>query len=194
MLLIYTHYSPDGRYIISGSGARTIQIWDAETGDAVGKPLEGHTGWVWAVAYSHRGHLIGPFKSGMLRLVVWLVILYKVTGMRYYLLLTLSMASALPLDLLITLSVYGPHSHVFPPHSAPHVIRAMLIFEPDPDGWVRDSEDGLLYWVPPDCRTGLHSPSLSTIAVNSSVRLVSLDFEDFAFGRSWVQIFNSARP
>ena len=24
----------------------TIRIWNAETGSAVGKPLEGHTGWV----------------------------------------------------------------------------------------------------------------------------------------------------
>jgi WD40 repeat protein len=37
-------YSPDGRHIISGSDDKTIRMWDAETGLAVGKPLEGHTG------------------------------------------------------------------------------------------------------------------------------------------------------
>jgi WD40 repeat protein len=36
-------YSPDGRHIISGSMDKTIRIWDADTGAAVNKPLEGHT-------------------------------------------------------------------------------------------------------------------------------------------------------
>ena len=61
---------------------------------------------------------------------------------------------------------------------------------PDPQGWVRDSEGGLLYWVPPECRTGLHSPALLTIPLTSRSRSVSLDTEDFAFGTSWTQIFN----
>jgi len=33
----------------------TIRIWDAHTGNAVGKPLEGHTHWVQSVAYSTDG-------------------------------------------------------------------------------------------------------------------------------------------
>jgi WD40 repeat protein len=36
-------YSPDGRYIISGSADRTIQVWDAETGAVVGKPPQRHS-------------------------------------------------------------------------------------------------------------------------------------------------------
>jgi WD40 repeat protein len=34
-------YSPDGRHIISGSRDKTIRIWDAETGAAVGKSSRG---------------------------------------------------------------------------------------------------------------------------------------------------------
>jgi hypothetical protein len=34
-------YSPDGRHIISGSYDKTIRIWDAETGAAVGKSSTG---------------------------------------------------------------------------------------------------------------------------------------------------------
>jgi WD40 repeat protein len=72
-------YSPDGQHIISGSDDKTIRIWDAETGAAVGKPLEGHTGLgVWSVAYSPDGStssldlMTRPFESGMPRLVLQL--------------------------------------------------------------------------------------------------------------------------
>ena len=65
---------------------------------------------------------------------------------------------------------------------------------PDADGWVHDLEDRLLYWVPPDCRLGLHSHALLTIPPTSHVQSVSLDFEDFAYGTSWTQIFNSPQP
>jgi WD40 repeat protein len=65
--------------------------------------------------------------------------------------------------------------------------------QPDAEGWVRDSKKGLLYWVPPDCRAGLHAPTLLTIPPTSHTRSVSLDFQEFAFGTRWTQIFNSAQ-
>ena len=65
--------------------------------------------------------------------------------------------------------------------------------QPDSRGWIRDSHGGLLYWVPPDCRSGLHSPGPMTIPVRFDHRPVSLDFGDFAFGSAWTQIFNSAQ-
>ena len=34
--------SPDGTQIVSGSGDKTIMIWDAQNGDPVGVPLQGH--------------------------------------------------------------------------------------------------------------------------------------------------------
>jgi WD40 repeat protein len=49
-------YSPDGRNVVSGSWDKTIRIWDAKTGAAVGQPLEGHTRGVSSVAYSPDGH------------------------------------------------------------------------------------------------------------------------------------------
>jgi hypothetical protein len=94
------------------------------------------------------------------------------------------MGSTLSLDLMTTPSMCGTHFHMLPSHFLPQCIL-IFIAQPDPDGWVRDSEGGLLYWVPPDCRTGLHSPALLTIPLTSHIRSVSLDFEDFAFGTSW---------
>jgi WD40 repeat protein len=44
--------------IISGSSDQTIRIWDAETGTAVGNPLQGHRDWVNPVGYSPDGRYI----------------------------------------------------------------------------------------------------------------------------------------
>ena len=49
--------SPNGR-IVSGSGDKTIRIWDVETGAPIGNPLTGHTGIVESVAYSPNGQNI----------------------------------------------------------------------------------------------------------------------------------------
>jgi len=65
---------------------------------------------------------------------------------------------------------------------------------PDAKGWATDLEGGLLYWVPQDCRAGLHSPALLTIPLTSLVRPVFLQFKQFTFGSSWTQIFNTAHP
>ena len=64
--------------------------------------------------------------------------------------------------------------------------------KPDKDGWVKNSEGGLLYWVPHNHRESVHSPAVMTIPLTSRNRSVSLDFDDFAFGTSWGQIFKSA--
>ena len=36
-------FSPDGNRIVSGSGDKTVRVWDADTGQPVGQPLTGHT-------------------------------------------------------------------------------------------------------------------------------------------------------
>jgi WD40 repeat protein len=51
-------FSPDGSRIVSGSLDNTIRLWDAETGDAIGKPLEGHSSSVNSVAFSPDGSRI----------------------------------------------------------------------------------------------------------------------------------------
>jgi WD40 repeat protein len=47
-------YSPDGKYIVSGSYDGIIKIWDANTGQCL-KTLEGHSECVSSVAYSPDG-------------------------------------------------------------------------------------------------------------------------------------------
>lgn len=54
---VYLAYSPDGKYIISSTGGKTIQMWDVEKGECV-KTLEASAGSVSCLAYSPDGKYI----------------------------------------------------------------------------------------------------------------------------------------
>jgi len=148
-------YSPDEQHIISGSDGCTIRIWNAKTGASVSSPLNGHTDLVCSVA-----------------------------------LLTGGASSPDPETAEVsTEDGKLREGHTYPVRSLDyssdvHAISC-LFAKPDMDGWVRAQiEGGLLYWVPHDCRTGLHLPALLTIPLTSHHRSISLDFDDFAFGTS----------
>ncbi len=193
-------YSPDGRHIISGSIDRTIRIWDAETGALVGDPLEGHTDWVWSVAYSPDGrHIISGSDDGTIRR--WDGEAHNTAGkpLGEH---THSVQSIVysPDGKHILSGSYDNNTHVLDPFPYPSIRPSSynptnpgFYAKPDKDGWVKDSEGGLLYWVPHDCRPRVHSPAVMTIPLTSRKGTISLDFDDFAFGTSWSQIFESAR-
>ncbi|KAJ3725084.1 quinon protein alcohol dehydrogenase-like superfamily, partial [Lentinula guzmanii] len=48
-------FSPDGRRIVSGSYDSSTRIWNADTGEAIGDPLQGHSHFVTSVAFSPDG-------------------------------------------------------------------------------------------------------------------------------------------
>jgi WD40 repeat protein len=48
-------FSPDGVRIVSGSVDKTVRVWDAQSGDSIGAPLQGHGDSVWGVAFSPDG-------------------------------------------------------------------------------------------------------------------------------------------
>jgi hypothetical protein len=56
----------------------------------------------------------------------------------------------------------------------------------DSNGWVYGKE-GLLFWVPEDCRNGLTSPAIIAIPTWGRHRRVRIDFTRFRYGTSWTE-------
>jgi WD40 repeat protein len=51
-------FSPNSAILASGSGDRTVRLWDVARGQSIGGPLTGHTEWVRAVAFSPNGAML----------------------------------------------------------------------------------------------------------------------------------------
>jgi hypothetical protein len=58
----------------------------------------------------------------------------------------------------------------------------------DTDGYVRSTE-GLLFWVPEDCRNGLTCPAIMTIPNTGRERVVRVDLTNFQYGTSWTNVY-----
>jgi WD40 repeat protein len=62
-------FSPDRRWVATGSADKTIRIWDLSTGRSL-RTLTGHTDLVWSLAFSRDGkRLVSASPDGTLR--VW---------------------------------------------------------------------------------------------------------------------------
>ena len=153
----------------------------------VGDPLEGHTDSVSSVAYSPNGcRIISGSHDRTIR--TWEAVAGTEAGKppRGH---THHIVSGSCDD---DTHVWGasPYASIRPSSCKP--IHPDFLARPHMDGWVRDSEGGLLYWVPHECRSSAHSSALVTIPLTSRNRSVSLDFDDIAIGASWPLIFESA--
>ncbi len=62
-------YSPDGKFIVSGSMDHAVKLWDTNSGKEI-KNMKGHTDGILCVAYSHNGKYIA---SGSLdhKTIIW---------------------------------------------------------------------------------------------------------------------------
>ncbi|KIM28349.1 hypothetical protein M408DRAFT_140228, partial [Serendipita vermifera MAFF 305830] len=208
-------YAPDGRHIVSCSPDKTIRIWDAETGAAVGDPLKGHDSDVTSVAYAPDGRLIASCSwDGAVR--IWDAVTHKEIGVPlkghigYVHALSWSpngrhIASGSEDQTVRIWDVPDGIEHdtnktAFIPRglgdkdskpslplniASGRVIPDNLV---DSNGWVK-SPDGLLFWVPEDCRNGLTSPATMTIPTTSRYRTVRIDFSKFCYGTLWKDVY-----
>jgi hypothetical protein len=60
------------------------------------------------------------------------------------------------------------------------------------NGYVRSAE-GLLFWVPEDCRSGITCPAVMTIPNTGRQRTVRVDLSNFQYGTSWTNIYKGTR-
>ncbi|KAG9054045.1 hypothetical protein FS842_006360 [Serendipita sp. 407] len=181
-------YSPDGRNIVSGSWDETIRIWDAETGAFVGDSLRGHTGYITSVAYSPDSRYIASGSHDD-TIRIWdaktgASVGKPLTGHTSY----------------VTSVAYSPDGRHIVSGSSDCTIRVWNAegsrdlpttnFSPDHDGWIRNSDRGLLFWVSEDCGNLLISPAILTISAGGAARGVRLDASGACFGASWELIMN----
>jgi serine/threonine protein kinase len=60
-------YSPDGRYLASVGGDKTIKIWEVATGKQL-RTLTGHSNWVLSVVYSPDGRYLASGSSNTIKI------------------------------------------------------------------------------------------------------------------------------
>lgn len=79
-------YSNDGKYIVTASSDNLIKIWNANSGDQVGKPLDGHTKSVFSVCFSQDGNrIVSSSMDDTVRIWDWKPkVSYRIIGRARY--------------------------------------------------------------------------------------------------------------
>ncbi|KAG8762472.1 hypothetical protein FRC12_009018 [Ceratobasidium sp. 428] len=174
-------YSPDGTCVISlGEYRKTIDIWNIYTGQPMGQPLAGHTENITCVAYSPDGAQVVS-GSGDSTIRIWDVPQpLGQTGASDSSAQSLVHTSDVISD---TATSEQPNNHL--------VVQSNPDWTLDSEGWVVNSNQERLIWIPLQHQGTLLRPPNSVII--SRKGSLSLDFESANLGENWVKCFNLNR-
>ncbi|CAE6522185.1 unnamed protein product [Rhizoctonia solani] len=201
-----TVFSPDGSLIASGSYDHTILLWNINTGLPVGDAFRGHTDYVRSVAFSSRGdQLVSGSQDWTLR--IWDIASgQSIATLNGHIGPVLSVAFSPDQSRIVSGSAdktirfwdvppaigTSTQGQIDSEHPVKEIANDTQGYRPpewemDEDGWVRDSHDRLLLWVPPDLRSitlSRHNPVLI-----SSQGRIELDFTGARIGDEWVTCY-----
>ncbi|CAE6399051.1 unnamed protein product, partial [Rhizoctonia solani] len=151
-------FSPDGNHIVSGSDDGGVQVWKAEDGTPACEPLQGHLGWVSSVVCSSDGmHIISGSSDSTIRL-------WRAPGGR------------------VVSDLSHPNSGVPDRRDVNRAMAGGLAISED--GWVRNRESELLFWVPSDMVKLF--PTLETVYTISPEGVLQADYSrTLLLGDEW---------
>ncbi|QRW17360.1 peptidase C14 [Rhizoctonia solani] len=157
-------FTPDSNHIVSGSADRRVGVWRVEDGAPACKPLQGHQGWIYSVACSPDGAcIVSGSDDATIR--VW-----KAPGRGAVSDISQSASST---------------SDQRKPHSA--IVGGLTI---DGDGWVRNRDSQLVFWVPSDLLKLF--PLLETVYTIGSEGTCRADYSQrLLLGEDWHRCFVS---
>ncbi|KAB5588449.1 hypothetical protein CTheo_8107 [Ceratobasidium theobromae] len=159
-------FSPDGARVISGSADRTVRLWNSSDGTQIGSPFEGHTDSIWSVAFSpDNASAVSGSTDSTIR--VW--------DTRF----------DSPPD-AISKSFTTPSPDFLVSKFARNPFGRWSIKE---DGWVTDSNQCLLFWIPLETHRSLLTPYCSLIIGRFGT--IEVDLSAVLFGNCWQDCYIS---